>query len=289
VVRARTICLALTCALVAASAPADDAFAAKRNAPQQRRQRAAKKTTVRPQRRQVSHHELNSFLRSPAGKNKLRVYKQQAFDVPRAIANKTGEKPFTSLRHQHQAYKSAGRITKIATYATSVVTGTMGAFFGQFLHMAGGGGGIPGPDAYQHPSVLHFLSGPHMLIGAVIGAGAVLAAGTMVSIKFKRAAKRVDRQAEDEAVTRILAEMELGMENEPPGQHPAFAGQAGEGGGRGGRRNRDILNDLWGGPGALFGPVESAADRASHSSGISDVGPSGFDTMGSFGSPGGPP
>ena len=125
-VRARTICLALTCALVAASAPADDAFAAKRNAPQQRRQRAAKKTTVRPQRRQVSHHELNSFLRSPAGKNKLRVYKQQAFDVPRAIANKTGEKPFTSLRHQHQAYKSAGRITKIATYATSVVTGTMG-------------------------------------------------------------------------------------------------------------------------------------------------------------------
>lgn len=286
--RARTICLALTCALVVVSSPAGTSFAAKRQA-QQRRQRPVAKKTRAPQRRPVSHHELNSFLRSPAGKAKLKVYKQQAFDVPRAIPNKTGEKPFTSLRHQHQAYKSAGRITKIATYATSVVTGTMGAFFGQFLHMAGGGGGIPGPDAYQHPSVLHFLSGPHMLIGAVIGAGAVLAAGTMVSFKFKRAAKRVDRQAEDEAVTRILGEMELGMELEPPGEHPAFAGQA-AGGGRGGRGNRgqrDILNDLWGGPGALFGPVESAADRASHSSGISDVGPSGFDSL--SGPPGGPP
>jgi hypothetical protein len=286
-VRARTICLALTCALVAVFAPTDSAFAARRT-PQQRRQRPVKKVTApRPQRRQVSAHELNAFLRSPAGKTKLKVYKQQAFDVPRAIANKTGEKPFTSLRHQHQAYKTAGRITKIATFATSVVTGTMGAFFGQFLHMAGGGGGIPGPGAYQHPSVLHFLSGPHMLIGAAIGAGAVLVAGTMVSIKFKRAAKKVDRQAEDEAVTRILGEMELGMEHEPPAQHPAAQGQAA--GGRGARGNRDILNDLWGGPGALFGPVESAADRASHSSGISDVGPSGFDTMGSFGSPGGPP
>ncbi len=285
-VRARTICLALTCALVAVSAPADSAFAAKRTV-QQRRQRPVKKaSSPRPQRRQVSHHELNAFLRSPAGKAKLNVYKQQAFDAPRQIANRTGEKPFMSLRHQHQSYKTAGRLTKIATYATSVVTGTMGAFFGQFLHMAGGGGGIPGPDAYQHPSVMHFLSGGHMLIGAVIGAGSVLVAGTLVAIKFKRAAKRVDRQAEDEAVTRILGEMELGMENEAPGQHPAFEGQA-AGGVRATRGNRDILNDLWGGPGALFGPVESAADRASHSSGISDVGPSGFDSL--SGPPGGPP
>jgi len=287
VVRARTICIALGCALVAFSAPADSAFAARRATQQQRRQRPVKKVTApRPQRRQVPHHELNAFLRSPAGKAKFKVYKQQAFDAPRQIANRTGEKPFTSLRHQHQAYKTAGRLTKIATYATSVVTGTMGAFFGQFLHMAGGGGGgPPSPDAYQHPSVLHFLSPGHMLIGAVIGAGAVLAGGTMIAIKFKRAAKRVDRQAGDEAVARILAEMELGMENEPPGQHPAFEGQAA--GGRGGRGNRDILNDLWGGPGALFGPVESAADRASHSSGISDVGPSGFDSL--SGQPGGPP
>jgi len=251
---------------------------------QQRRQRAVRKgTRARPQRRQVSHQELNSFLRSPAGKNKLRIYKQQAFDAPRQIANKTGEKPFMSLRHQHDAYKKAGRLTKIATYATAVVTGTMGAFFGQFLHMAGSSA-IPSAGAYAHPSILTFLSGPHMLIGAAIGAGAVLVAGTMVAVKFKRSARRVDRQANDEAVARILGEMEVGMEHEPPVQHPAYAGQAGGSGGN--RGARDILNDLWGGPGALFGPVESAADRASHSSGISDVGPSSMDFSGP---PGGPP
>lgn len=282
--RARTICLALSCALVVVSSPTGSAFAAaKRNAQQRRQQRPAKKASApRPQRRVVSHQELNSFLRSPAGKAKLKVYKQQAFDAPRAIANKTGEKPFGSLRHQHQAYKTAGRLTKIATYATSVVTGTMGAFFGQFIHMAGGGGGgPPGPDVFQHPSVMHFLSSGHMVIGAVIGAGAVIATGTMVAIGFKRAARRVDRQAEDEAVARILGELETGMESQPPTQHPGFPGEGRRG------NQRDILNDLWGGPGALFGPQQSAADRASHSSGISDVGPSGFDSL--SGPPGGPP
>jgi hypothetical protein len=281
-VRARTICLAVTCVLAVGWAPTGTALAAKRQPAQRRQVRPVKKTTApRPQRRVVSHQELNTFLRSPAGKAKLKVYKQQAFDAPRTIVNKTGEKPFVSLRHQHQAYKSSGRLIKIAAYATSVVTGTMGAFFGGFVGMMSGG--MPtGPEMLQHPGVhpaMHFLSQGHVVIGAIIGAGAAIATGTVIAMNFKRAAKRIDRQAEDEAVTRILAELETGMESQPPAQHPGVPGQAGRG-------NRDILNDLWGGPGALFGPQQSAADRASHSSGISDVGPSGFD---SFGPPGGPP
>jgi hypothetical protein len=284
-VRARILSLAAACVLVVASSPTDSAFAARRSPQQRRVQRPVKKSTMqRPQRRQVSHHELNTFLRSPAGKAKLKVYKQQAFDAPRAIAHPKGERPFASLRQQHQFYKSSGRLIKIASYATSVVTGTMGAFFGGFIGMMTGG--MPtGPEMLQNPSVhpaMHFLSQGHVVIGALIGAGAAIATGTAVAMGFKRAARRIDRQAEDEAVTRILGELETGLESQPPSQHPGFA-SAQNGGGRG--RQRDILNDLFGGPGALFGPQQSAADRASHS-GISDVGPSGFD---SFGPPGGPP
>jgi len=282
-VRVRTLLLAVTCVLVTASSLPGSALAARKG--QQQRRQPVKKTKAppKPVRRPVSHHELNSFLRSPAGKAKLKVYKQQAFDAPRPIANLSGEKPFMSLRHQHQAYKRSGRLIKIASYATSVVTGTMGAFFGGFIGMMTGG--MPsGPEMLQHPGThpaMHFLSQGHVVIGAIIGAGAAIATGTVIAMGFKRAAKRVDRQAEDEAVARILGELESGVESQPPTAHPGFAGNT-----PGGRQQRDILNDLWGGPGALFGPVESAADRASHNSGISDVGPSGFD---SFGPAGGPP
>lgn len=284
--RARILSIAATCVLVVASSPTDSAYAARRSPQQRRVQRPAKKASApRPQRRQVSHQELNTFLRTPAGKAKLKVYKQQAFDAPRMIAHPKGEKPFVSLRQKHQFYKSSGRLIKIASYATSVVTGTMGAFFGGFVGMMTGG--MPtGPEMLQNPGVhpaMHFLSQGHVVIGAIIGAGAAIATGTAIAMGFKRAARRVDRQAEDEAVARILGELETGMESQAPAAHPGFA--SAEGGGRR-RGQRDILNDLWGGPGALFGPQESAADRASHSSGISDVGPSGFD---SFGPPGGPP
>ena len=248
--------------------------------------RTARKTAVKPPtRRPVSHQELNSFLRSPAGKAKLSVYKQQAFDAPRMIAHPKGERPFVSLRQQHKFYKSSGRLIKIAAYATSVVTGTMGAFFGGFIGMMTGG--MPsGPEMLQHPGVhqaMHFLSQGYVVIGAIIGAGAAIATGTVVAMGFKRSARRVEGQAENEAIARILGELETGIESEPPGQHPGFASAGGNG--RGGQQ-RDILNDLWGGPGSLFGPQQSAADRASHNDGISDVGPSGFD---SFGAPGGPP
>jgi hypothetical protein len=284
-VRARTLSFAVTCVLIAASMSSGGSAEAAQKRQRQPATRKVKKTAVKPPpRRQVTHHELNSFLRSPAGKAKLRVYKEQAFDAPRMIAHPKGERPFVSLRQQHKFYKSSGRLIKIAAYATSVVTGTMGAFFGGFIGMMTGG--MPsGPEMLQHPGVhpaMHFLSQGHVVIGAIIGAGAAIATGTVVAMGFKRSAKRVDRQAEEEAIARILGELETGIESQPPGQHPGFASNGT--GGRGGQQ-RDILNDLWGGPGSLFGPQQSAADRASHNDGISDVGPSGFD----FGPPGGPP
>lgn len=281
--RARTVSFAVICLLFAASSAVErSSFAARKQ--QVRKQGQVKKTTpVKPQRRQVSHHELNSFLRSPAGKAKLKVYKQQAFDAPRVIAHPKGERPFVSLRQQHKFYKSSGRLIKIAAYATSVVTGAMGAFFGGFIGMMSGG--MPtGPEMLQNPGMhpaMHFLSQGHVVVGAVIGAGAAILTGTAIAVGFKRSARRVDRQAEEEAVARILGELETGMESQPPGAHPGFASAGMPGGGG---QQRDILNDLWGGPGALFGPQQSASDRASRA-GISDVGPSGFD----FGPPGGPP
>ncbi len=285
--RARTLSFAATCLLIAASvSTGGSADAAQKRQTRRTPTRVKKTAAVKPPpRRPVSHQELNSFLRSPAGKAKLTVYKQQAFDAPRMIAHPKGERPFVSLRQQHKFYKSSGRLIKIAAYATSVVTGTMGAFFGGFIGMMTGG--MPsGPEMLQHPGVhpaMHFLSQGHVVIGAIIGAGAAIATGTVVAMGFKRSARRVEGQAENEAIARILGELETGIESEPPGQHPGFASAGGNG--RGGQQ-RDILNDLWGGPGSLFGPQQSAADRASHNDGISDVGPSGFD---SFGAPGGPP
>lgn len=278
--RVRTISLAVTCVLIAASVTSGGSVvhAAKRQ--QTRRsvpKRAVTKKTAAPARRQVTHHELNAFLRSPAGKSKLGIYKEQALDVPRNIANPTGEKPFLTLRHQHRAYKTSGRLIKIASYATSVVTGAMGAFFGVFFGMPSG------PELLQNPGVspaIQALSQGHVLVGAIIGAAAAIVPGTITAIAFKRKAKGVEKQAENEAIARILEELATGVESQPPTQHPALAAQAGGG------RQRDILYDFMGGPGSLFGPQTSASDRAARSDGISDVGPSGFD---SFGPPGGPP
>ena len=286
--RARTVFAAAICLLFAASATVEDSvLAATRKQPQTRRPTKAvgrAKVPAKPARRPVSHHELNTFLRSPAGKAKLKVYKQQAFDVPRMVAHPNGEKPFMSLGAKHKAFKRSGRLVKIFAYAGSVVTGAMGGMFGGFIGMMTGG--MPtGPEMLQHPGThpaMHFFSQGHVLVGAIIGAGGAIAVGTAVAMGFKRAAKKVDRQAHEEAVARILDELETGMESHPPTPHP-LASTNMPGGGRG--QQRDILNDLWGGPGSLFGPQQSAADRGAHT-GISDVGPSGgFD----FGPPGGPP
>lgn len=289
--RVRTLSLAVTCVLIAASTTVDGTAQAAKN--QQRRtapKRNVKKTAPPPapvaQRRQVSQGELNSFLRTPAGKAKMKVYKQQAFDAPRMIAHPRGERPFVSLRQKHKFYKSSGRLIKIFSYATAVVTGAMGGFFGGFIGMMTGG--MPtGPEMLENPAThpaVHFLTQGHVVIGALIGAGGAIAVGTAVAMGFKRGAKRVDRQAEDEAVARILGELQTGIESQPPQQHPGFPGGNGLVAGQGGRN--DILNDFFGGPGGLFGPQTSAANQAAMRDGISDVGPSGFD---SFGAPGGPP
>ncbi len=289
--RVRTLSLAVTCVLIAASTTVDgSAHAAKR--PQTRRatpKRNVKRTGAPApvvQRRQVSQGELNSFLRSPAGKAKLKVYKQQAFDVPRLVAHPKGERPLGSLRQLHQVYKSSGRLIKIFSYASSVVTGAMGAFLGGTIGMWTGG--MPtGPEMLQNPGThpaVHFLTQGHVVIGALIGAGAAIATGTLVAAGFKRSARKVDQQAENEAVLRILGELETGVESQPPQQHPGFPGGNGLAAGPGGQNS--ILNDFFGGPGGLFGPQQSASNQAAMRDGISDVGPSGFD---SFGSPGGPP
>jgi len=257
----------------------------RRTPPKRNVKRVAPKSPV-GQRRQVSQGELNSFLRSPAGKAKLSVYKQQAFDAPRLIAHPKGERPLGSLRQLHHVYKSSGRLIKIFSYASSVVTGAMGAFLGGTIGMWTGG--MPtGPEMLQNPGThpaVHFLTQGHVVIGALIGAGAAIATGTLVAAGFKRSARKVDKQAENEAVLRILGELETGVESQPPQPHPGFPSSGVAGGGQGGQSS--ILNDFFGGPGSIFGPQQSASNQAAMRDGISDVGPSGFD---SFGSPGGPP
>ena len=279
--RVRILSLAVTCAMVMAASPIESASAARRRQSQRKQPTGKKPPPKAPPRRPVSQHELNSFLRSPAGKAKLKVYKNQAFDAPRAIAHPKGERPFASLRQQHKFYKSSGRLIKIAAYATSVATGALGAMFGGFVGMISGG--MPsGPDMLgsgMHPA-MHFLSQGHVVIGAIIGAGGAIAIGTAVAMRFKRDAKKVDKQAEDEAVARILGELETGMESQPPSAHPGFQGMDP---GRGAQN--DILNDLFGNPGSIFGPQQSAAERGGRMA-DTDVGPSGFD---SFGPPGAPP
>jgi hypothetical protein len=290
-VRVRTLSLAVTFVLIAASTTVGGTAHAAKG--QQRRttpRRNVKKTGAPPapvvQRRQVSQGELNSFLRSPAGKAKMKVYKQQAFDAPRLVAHPKGERPLGSLRQLHHVYKSSGRLIKIFSYASSVVTGAMGAFLGGTIGLWTGG--MPtGPEMLQNPGThpaVHFLTQGHVVIGALIGAGAAIATGTLVAAGFKRSARKVDQQAENEAVLRILGELETGTESRPPQPHPGFASSGSAGGGQGG--DNSLLNDFFGGPGGLFGPQTSASNQAAMRDGISDVGPSGFD---SFGSPGGPP
>ena len=292
--RARTLSLAVTCVLIAASTTVEgSAHAAKQK--QTRRtlpKRTLPKRTVstKPptqQQRQVSQGELNSFLRSPAGKAKLKVYKQQAFDAPRLVAHPKGERPLGSLRQLHHVYKSSGRLIKIFSYASAVVTGAMGAFLGGTIGLWTGG--MPtGPEMLQNPGThpaVHFLTQGHVVIGALVGAGAAIATGTLVAAGFKRSARKVDKQAENEAVLRILGELQSGIQNQPPQPHPGFPANGGVAG-AGPDGQNSILNDFFGGPGALWGPQQSASNQAAMRDGISDVGPSGFD---SFGSPGGPP
>ena len=290
--RVRTLSLAVTCVLIAASTTVEgSAQAAKQQTRRTPPKRTVPKRTVNTkaptqQQRQVSQGELNSFLRSPAGKAKLNVYKQQAFDAPRLIAHPKGERPLGSLRQLHHVYKSSGRLIKIFSYASSVVTGAMGAFLGGTIGLWTGG--MPtGPEMLQNPGThpaVHFLTQGHVVIGALIGAGAAIATGTLVAAGFKRSARKVDKQAENEAVARIFGELQSGIANQPPQPHPGFPNSGMGGGGQ--ENQNSILNDFFGGPGALWGPQQSASNQAAMRDGISDVGPSGFD---SFGSPGGPP
>lgn len=159
----------------------------------------------------MTRADANRFLRSPAGKAKVRQYKDEALHQPRQIADYRAEKGFGSLREQRDFYRSRGRILKIFSYASSAVTGLMGGMLGGMVGMWTGG--MPsGPDMMQqgvHPA-MHFLSQGHVVIGALVGAGAAIAAGTVASFRYKKMAREVEGQAEAEAELRLWNELGAG-------------------------------------------------------------------------------
>jgi hypothetical protein len=261
--------LAITLALaVSAVGPAESAFAAKKQAT-----RTVKRTRPKQvQRRQVTQQDVNRFLRSPAGKSKLHVYKNQALDAPRSVSNPTGERPFLSLRHKRNGLRTSSRLVKVFSWVGGVVTGAMGAFMTTFFASPSAQDMLANPDT--HPA-MQAISQGHVLAGALIGAAFAIVPGTLIGMGLKRASKNIDRDAENEAVGRIVNEMQTGSENELPQQHPAVLQQQAAGGGR----NNSILDDFFR-PG-LFGPQQSASDRAA----MNDFG--GMPDQ--FGTPGGPP
>jgi hypothetical protein len=174
--------------------------------PVQKRTQAA----TRPQ-PTMTRADANRFLRSPAGKAKIKTYKHEALHAPRQVSDYNAEKGFRSLGEQRDFYRSRGRVLKIFSYASSVVTGfiggMMGGMFGMFT------GGMPsGPDMMNqvaHPA-MHFLSQGEVVVGAVIGAGAAIAAGTAASFRYKRMAREVEGQAQAEAELRLWNELGAG-------------------------------------------------------------------------------
>src|SRR5687767_13179110 len=70
----------------------------------------------------MTRAQANQFLRSRAGKQTIRQYTAEALEAPRPVSDFRAEKGFSSLREQRDFYKSRGRILKIFSYASSVVT-----------------------------------------------------------------------------------------------------------------------------------------------------------------------
>jgi hypothetical protein len=152
----------------------------------------------------MTRAQANQFLRSRAGKATIRQYAAEALEAPRAVSDFRADRGFNSLREQRDFYKSRGRILKIFSYASSVVTGVMGGMLGGVFGMFTGG--LPsGPEMMEqvtHPA-MHFISQGEVVVGALVGAGAAIAAGTAASFRYKRMAREVEGQAESEATLRL--------------------------------------------------------------------------------------
>ena len=169
---------------------------------------------ARPQKPRMNRQEANHFLRSGAGKAKLKQYKREALDAPRTVTNhrayelsqKTG-----TLREVRGIHRARARAIKVFTAITSVVSGFMGGVIGGAVGMFTGG--MPsGPEMIQagaHPA-MHFLSQGHFLVGAAVGVGMTVAAGWAAARGQSKAARRIDRQAESEAEQRLLSELGVG-------------------------------------------------------------------------------
>ena len=166
---------------------------------------------ARPQKPRMNRQEANHFLRSGAGKAKLKQYKREALDAPRTVTNhrafelsqKTG-----TLREVRGIHRARARAIKVFTAITSVVSGFMGGVIGGAVGMFTGG--MPsGPEMIEagaHPA-MHFISQGHFLVGAAVGVGMTVAAGWAAARGQGKAAKRIDRQAESEAEQRLLSEL----------------------------------------------------------------------------------
>ena len=198
------LAVALTLALPGAA----DAARSARRTTQRVRTRTPKAPRVQPT---MTRADANHFLRSAAGKAKIRQYKEEALQAPREVADYRAEKGFGSLAEQRDFYRSRGRILRIFSYASSAVTGLMGGMLGGMVGMWTGG--MPsGPDMMQqgaHPA-MHFLAQGHVVIGALVGAGAAIAAGTVASFRYKRIAREVEGQAQAEAELRLWNELGAG-------------------------------------------------------------------------------
>ena len=156
----------------------------------------------------MTRAQANQFLRSRAGKATIRQYAAEAFDAPRVVSDFRAAKGFGSLREQRDFYKGRGRILRIFSYASSVVTGAMGGMLGGVFGMFTGG--LPsGPEMMErvtHPA-MYFISQGEVVVGALVGAGAAIAVGTAASFRYKRMAREIEGQAESEATLRLWNEL----------------------------------------------------------------------------------
>lgn len=176
------------------------------------RQVGSKRPAVAPRPQPtMTRAQANQFLRSRAGKETIRQYTAEALEAPRPVSDFRAEKGFSSLREQRDFYRSRGRILKIFSYASSVVTGAMGGMLGGVFGMFTGG--LPsGPEMMEqvtHPA-MHFISQGEVVIGALVGAGAAIAAGTAASFRYRRMAREIEGQAESEATLRLWNEIGAG-------------------------------------------------------------------------------
>lgn len=209
----RSLVVAGLAVALSLSLPDGEAAAARqgqRRTTSRQRARAVRPEVARPT-PTMTREQANRFLRSPAGKARIRQYRDEALHQPRQVADYRADKGFGSLHEQREFYRSRGRILRIFSYASSAVTGLMGGVMGGMVGIWTGNmpGGWEAVQQGTHPA-MSFISQGHFIIGALVGAGAAIAAGTATSFRYRRLAREVEGQAQAEAELRLWSELGAG-------------------------------------------------------------------------------